>query len=88
MGKSTTITIRVEQEVKDRLEGQAEIQNRSKSYLANQAIEEYLNTQEWQVEGIKKAIQSLDVGKGVPHQEVMDWLESWGSENELPKPAV
>ena len=88
MGKSTTITIRVEQEVRDRLEGQAEIQNRSKSYLANQAIEEYLDTQEWQIEGIKKAVQSLDAGKGVPHQQVMDWLQSWDSDNELPKPAV
>ncbi|MCP4123561.1 MAG: hypothetical protein GY751_17560 [Bacteroidetes bacterium] len=88
MGKSTTITIRVDQEIKDRLEGQAEVQNRSKSFLANEAIVEYLDVQEWQVEGVKKAIKSLDAGKGIPHDDVMDWVSSWGSAKELPKPTV
>jgi|GEM_PF-5097768 len=41
---------------------------------------------QWQIEGIKKAIASADRGEGIPHQEVKKWVESWGSGKELPTP--
>lgn len=86
MADSTTMTIRVDRSVKERLEAVAERTKRSKSFLAAEAIEEYLVAQEWQIEGINKAIQSLDGGKGVPHEDVATWVESWGTGNERPKP--
>jgi predicted transcriptional regulator len=43
-------------------------------------------TDEWQVAGIKQAMASLDRGEAVAHQEVKDWIASWGSKNELPPP--
>jgi RHH-type rel operon transcriptional repressor/antitoxin RelB len=88
MGKSATITIRVDQELKDRLESQAEVQKRSKSFLANEAIQDYLDVQEWQIAGIEKAIRSLNAGHGIPHEDVMNWVQSWGSDKELPKPTA
>jgi len=39
---STTITIRLEEEVKDRLDRLAESTNRSKSFLAAEAIREFV----------------------------------------------
>jgi predicted transcriptional regulator len=42
--------------------------------------------QEWQIEGIRKAIRSLDDGRSIPHEDVAAWVESWGTEHELPKP--
>jgi len=38
---STTMTIRIEDDVKDRLDRLAEATNRSKSYLAAEAIREF-----------------------------------------------
>ncbi len=53
---STTMTIRLESEMKVRLNKLAEITHRSKSFLAAEAINEYLGIQEWQLTEIKKGI--------------------------------
>ena len=79
-----TFTVRVASKIKKRLEQLAESTGRSRSYLATQAITEYLDVNEWQVTGLKRAIASLDRGEGIPHQQVKHWVESWGSENERP----
>ena len=83
---STTFTVRVDTAVKKRLEKLAKNTGRSRSFLAAEAIENYVNINEWQVAGIKEAIASLDHGHGVPHEEVKKWVSSWGSKNELPMP--
>ncbi len=88
MAESTTLTIRVDHSVKERLEAVAQRLNRSKSFIAGEAIEEYLAVQEWQIEGINKALQSLDAGKGIPHTDVAEWIESWGADNDRPKPGT
>jgi RHH-type transcriptional regulator, rel operon repressor / antitoxin RelB len=54
--------------------------------LAAEAINEYLELNEWQVAGIKRAITSLDRGKGISHDQVEDWVASWGGANEKPMP--
>lgn len=86
MAGSTTLTIRIDQEIKDRLEVSAKRQKRSKAFLAVEAIEEYLSTQEWQQKRIVEALASVERGEGVSHDTVMTWIESWDSENELPVP--
>ena len=83
---STTFTVRVEPEVKKRLEKLAKSTGRSRSYLAAEALNEYLDVNEWQVAGVKRAIASLDSGEGVPHREVKDWVNSWGRKRERPAP--
>lgn len=60
MSQTTTMTVRLPAQVKDRLEKLAKSTDRSKAYLASQAIEEYLDVQEWQVKAIKDAIREAD----------------------------
>ena len=86
---SATFTVRVDETTKKRLEKLAKSTGRSRSFLAAEAIAEYLAINEWQVEGIKRAMVSLDDGKRVPHAQVEDWVTSWDSTNELtaPKPS-
>jgi RHH-type transcriptional regulator, rel operon repressor / antitoxin RelB len=83
---STTFTVRVDTAAKKRLEKLAKNTGRSRSFLAAEAINEYLDVNEWQVAGIKQAIASLDRGEGIPHDDVKDWVTSWGSGNEKPLP--
>jgi RHH-type transcriptional regulator, rel operon repressor / antitoxin RelB len=83
---SATFTVRLDVAVKKRLERLAKSTARSRSFLAAEAIEEYLKVNEWQVAGIKKAIDSLDRAEGVPHQDVKDCVASWGSNEERPRP--
>lgn len=46
--KDTTMTVRMSQETKSKLNQLAEATNRTKSYLLNQAIIDYLSIHEWQ----------------------------------------
>lgn len=82
----TTFTVRVDSDVKKRLERLARSTGRSPSFLATEAINEYLEINEWQVAGIKRAVASLDRGEGISHDSVKDWVASWGSKNEKPAP--
>jgi RHH-type rel operon transcriptional repressor/antitoxin RelB len=83
---STTFTVRVDTSVKKRLERLAKSTGRTRSFLAAEAIAEYLEINEWQVAGITRAMASLDRGEGIPNDSVKDWVASWGSANEKPTP--
>ena len=61
---STTVSVRVDPVIKKRLEKLAKSTGRSRSFLAAEAINEYLDLNEWQVAGIQKAITSFDEGRG------------------------
>ena len=83
---STTVSVRIDSASKKRLEKLAKSTGRSRSFLAAEAINEYLDLNEWQVAGIQKAISSLDGGEGVAHERVQEWVSSWGSKKERPAP--
>jgi len=83
---SATFTIRVDEADKTRLEALARSTGRSRSFLAAEAIAEYLAVNEWQIAGIKAAIEELDQGERIDHEAVRKWVESWGSDNELDPP--
>jgi len=74
---SNTFTVRVETTVLKRLNKLAKSTGRSRSFLAAEALNDYLDVNEWQVEGITKAIASLDRGEGMTHAEVKRLAGSW-----------
>lgn len=88
MGDSTTITIRVDRSVKERLEAVAQRTKRSKSFIAGEAIEEYLAVQEWQDARIQEALAAVERGEVIAHEDIVEWVKSWGTDNELPAPKV
>lgn len=65
-----TMTIRVEHEVKERLEKLAKSTARSRSFLAAEAIRQYLDAQAWQVEQILEGIAEADAGELIEHDRV------------------
>jgi RHH-type transcriptional regulator, rel operon repressor / antitoxin RelB len=83
---SSTFTVRVDAAVKKRLEKLAKSTGRSRSYLAAEAIGEFVDVNEWQIAGIKRAIVSLDRGEDVSHAQVSEWVRSWGRAKERPAP--
>ena len=83
---STTFTVRVETDVKKRLEKLAKSTGRSRSFLAAEALTEYLDVNEWQVAGVRRAVGSLDRGENIPHQQLKAWVTSWGGKRERPLP--
>jgi predicted transcriptional regulator len=83
---STTFTVRVDTATKKRLERLAKNTGRSRSFLAAEAINEYLDVNEWQVAGIKAAIETVDREGTISHAEVEAWASSLGNGSELPIP--
>ena len=85
---SATFTVRVDSDIKKRLEKLAKSTGRSRSFLAAEAIGEFVDINEWQIAGIKAAMQSLDRGESIPHEQVKEWVKSWGGRKERPAPKI
>lgn len=75
MQPSTLVTVRVKPDVAARLEKLAESMDRSKSYLAAEAIEEYLEIHEWQVQAINEGITAVDRGETISLEDIKKYWE-------------
>ncbi len=71
MPASTTMTIRVSPEVKEKLERIATDTRRSKSFLAGEAVSAYVDRELEIIEGIKRGLADVRAGRVVPHEQVM-----------------
>lgn len=82
------MTVRLEPETLRRLEDLARATDRSKSWLAAQAVRSYLDVNEWQVKAIREAVARADRrdAKFLAHDEVDAWLASWGTSQERKPP--
>jgi RHH-type rel operon transcriptional repressor/antitoxin RelB len=74
---STTITIRLEEEVKDRLDRLAESTHRSKSFLAAEAIREFIGNNEWQIAEIRAALKEANAGDFATKHDVDALAKKW-----------
>jgi predicted transcriptional regulator len=68
-------TIRAETDIVHKLDDLAGSLDRSRNYLVNQAIKEYLETHAWQVDKITQGIAAADRGELVAHDDVMREME-------------
>ena len=68
---TSPMSVRLPAKLKQRLAKLAKETDRSQSWHAEQAIEEYVSLKQWQIDGVKEAIASADRGELVPHDEVM-----------------
>jgi len=74
---STTMTIRLEDDVKDRLDLLADATHRSKSFLAAEAIREYVENNEWQIREINAALQEARAGDFASDKDVAALAKKW-----------
>ena len=66
----TTITVRVSQELRERLEAIAKETRRSKSFLSNAAIEDFVRREEEFLDDLRQADLDIDEGRGFSHEEI------------------
>lgn len=84
-------TVRLQPELEENLLAMAQKLNRSKSWLINQALKEFFERQaleqsRWQE--TLQAMESVAQGRIISGDAVANWLQSWGTSNELPPPKV
>ena len=78
MPQSTTMTIRLEPELKSRLDKLSAATHRSKSFLAAEAVREFIELNEWQIDEIKDAVKEADSGDFASEQEMRAVFNKWG----------
>lgn len=84
-------SVRIKTELNDSLKELAKKTHRSKSWIINEALAEYIVKD--QVESQKwldtlEAFEDVKNGRVIDGEEVLDWIESWGTESELGMPKV
>jgi len=52
----------------------------TETYIAQAKVEE------WQLREARAALAELDAGRGISHEKVVKWLNSWGKPGETKAP--
>ncbi len=74
MADTTTITVRVTSEIRDKLDRLATLTRRSRSFLAAEAIDGFVARELSIVEGIERGRTDIAAGRTVPHKDAMATL--------------
>ena len=68
-------SLRLPKGMKDRLQELADATGRTKAFLAQDAIEKYLELESWQIQAIQEGIKAVDEGNVTPLENIK---EEWG----------
>ena len=74
---SITMTLRLEDDIKTRLDVLAGATQRSKSFLAAEAIRDYVESNEWQIQETQRALAEADAGDFASDGEVNALAAKW-----------
>jgi RHH-type rel operon transcriptional repressor/antitoxin RelB len=70
MSESAVLTLRLDAKLKNQLDSLSKSMNRSRSFVAAQAIQEFVSVNEWQIGEIKKALVEADQGDFASDKEM------------------
>ncbi len=71
-------TVRIDDNVLGRLDNLAEALNRSRSWIINQAIEKFVDYEEWFAQEIQAGLSEVEQGKIATDEEVRSAFSKWG----------
>lgn len=77
MAENRVMTLRLEPELRKRLDGLAKAQRRSRSFIAAEAIRQYITVNEWQIEEIRKGMAEADRGEFASGEQVRHTMNKW-----------
>jgi predicted transcriptional regulator len=71
-----SITIRTEPEIVDQLSALAKSMDRSRNWVIEDALKQYIEQQARYVEGVAQARASLERGEGIAHADLMTEMDA------------
>ena len=77
MAGSSVMTLRLDSKLKQQLDRLSRATSRSRSFVAADAIREYVELNNWQIEETKKAIKEADRGDFASEAEVRRTIRKW-----------
>jgi len=72
-----TISFRLDSDKVAALDALAGSMDRDRTYLLSEAVQAYLETQQWHLEQIEAGIADADAGRVVPHSKVKAMASNW-----------
>jgi predicted transcriptional regulator len=79
-------SIRLDAKIKKRLQKEAKFEKRSAGFVVQHALERYLDSQDYERKIADEAFAKADEGVFISGEKVFAWMESWGTDKELPFP--
>ncbi len=76
MAAEKTTTIRMDPRTLKRVDGIARAMSRSRAWVINQAVERYLDYEEWFVGAVKRGLTEAEAGELAEHETVVRRWES------------
>ncbi len=83
---TTPYTFRMDDELRQALEHEAKLEGRPAAQLAATAIKAMVDARVKKRRAIEAAFAEADKGVFVSEEAVDRWMDSWGTDNELPPP--
>lgn len=73
------LSLRIAASTKKRIEALAQATRRTKSFVVEEAINQYLELNEWQISSIKRGLEDVKAGRVISHE---DLLREWEGDSE------
>lgn len=70
MAERDTFSVRISPESRERLDALAASMDRPRSYLVNEAIDQYLAYHSWKADRVREGLEAADRGDLVEHDEL------------------
>lgn len=86
VAKAEMLSIRVPPGVRADLERLAEERNVPKDDLITEALSRYIDDETDYRAAVDEALKEAEAGIFISGDKFLDWIKSWGTENELPMP--
>ncbi|HZR67063.1 MAG TPA: CopG family ribbon-helix-helix protein [Terriglobales bacterium] len=77
MPESSVLTLRLNHNLKKKLDRLSSAMSRSRSFIVTEAIRDYVALNDWQIAEIKKGIAEADRGEFASDAEVNRTLRKW-----------
>ncbi|OGT55812.1 MAG: hypothetical protein A3F14_03115 [Gammaproteobacteria bacterium RIFCSPHIGHO2_12_FULL_43_28] len=88
-GRPIPKVVKLDSDIRDRLERLGEVKHRSPHWLMKEAITRYLEQEEYNEALNRETLarwQEAEQGKVVSHQAISKWLDTWGMDEESDRP--
>jgi len=85
----STTSFRLDDDLEDKLNTTAAKLRRTKGWIINDALRQYIAREERRLQMLQEteeAIADIEAGRVVSGEEVMEWLETWGTKKERKAP--
>ncbi len=87
---AVSTSIKLDPDMKDRVQRVAESMRRTPHWVMKEAVEKYITDAErreaWERDSLEALKEMDETGLHVTSEEVMVWLQSWGTDDEKPAP--